>query len=242
MSRRISRFLSIFAFSLIAFALFSFQGSAKDLSDELLSRVNETAVKAVDRALCPKLFAEIYNACAQCSAKNAGKLRDALDKAEDGSKSSTLQEKSCLTDYIESMALSPEEIDEISSEIADDADLYVVTTANGKKTVYIAVDLRTEEAGKLRNINVLRETSSKLLKKSEKIASRKSGSFEIMDYTHIVGEIKIHHDVFILTDSLGGEKLHGVLLKIYNSSKVADLNIDEQRIAIPIRLAGTIIG
>ena len=45
-----------------------------------------------------------------------------------------------------------------------------------------------------------------------------------------------------MTDSFGGEKLPGALGKLYRMSVVADLNIDEGRLAAAIQVAGKILG
>lgn len=139
--------------------------------------------------------------------------------------------------------LSPENVDKVSDDLAKDAQVYLVELKDGRKTYYIAVDLRAQEAVYLSNLFVMRATSQKLFRRTERMAnSSKEKALSLMDYTHIVGELELHYLGYRVTDALGGEALHGLLGKVYNSCSVADLNTDEYRMLAVIRAVGLLIG
>ena len=64
----------------------------------------------------------------------------------------------------------------------------------------------------------------------------------LMSYSHIVGELSLHYMGYRLTSALGGENLPGLLGKVYRSCAVADLNIDEGRMAFLIPILGQLLG
>ena len=139
--------------------------------------------------------------------------------------------------------LSPENVDKVSDDLAKDAQIYLVELKDGRKTYYIAVDLRTQEAVYLSNLFVMRATSQKLLRRTERMANSSKGrELSLMDYTHIVGELELHYMGYRVMDAMGGEALHGLLRKVYNSCSVADLNTDEYRMLAVIRAVGLLIG
>ena len=63
----------------------------------------------------------------------------------------------------------------------------------------------------------------------------------LMSYSHIIGELSLHYVTYRVTDALGGAKLPGLLGRLYRKCVVADLNIDESRMAAAIRLAGNLL-
>lgn len=139
--------------------------------------------------------------------------------------------------------LSPEQIETISDLLCREADIYLVELKDGHKTYYMAIDFHTPEAAYYSNLFVLRSTSRKLLSRSEDLAKRANLDYvKLMDYPHIIGELAIHYLAYRVTDGLGGEQLTGVLGKVYKLSSVADLNIDEARMPILIRIVGLMIG
>lgn len=139
--------------------------------------------------------------------------------------------------------LSPERIDELSENIAKQSKVYLVELRDGRKTYYMAVDFQNDESVCLSNIFVLRATSRKLLERSQSLQkSTKTDYVALMDYTHIVGELGLHYAGYRVTNAMGGEILRGPIGKAYNSFKVADLNIDEQRMPLLIRIVGQVIG
>ena len=135
--------------------------------------------------------------------------------------------------------MSEEHSDKLSQAIADNTSVYLVVLSDGSKTYYMAVDFRTKESLSLCNPRVLREVCEKLDEKQRELAD--DGEFELMDYTHIVGELQLHFLGYLVTDALGGEA--GPFAGLYNSFKVADLNVDESRVPPRIiRIFGLIYG
>ncbi len=139
--------------------------------------------------------------------------------------------------------LSAEQIDSISDALSEEANVYLVELQDGRKTYYMAIDLRTEGAVYYSNLFVLRRTSRKLLQRSESLAEQAEiDDAALMDYRHILGELAIHLAGYRLTDGLGGERLSGALGKVYHTCMVADLNIDEDRMPVLIRIVGLLMG
>lgn len=141
--------------------------------------------------------------------------------------------------------ISKDEINKVSSDIADDSDIYYVRLQDGTNTFYIAVDLQTAQALALANPQVLKQVCLKLEQAQNEQAaitpqSENDADYIFMDYTHLVGELELHFAGYLLTGALGGEA--GPLARFYNSCKVADLNIDENRFGPIIDIIGTIVG
>ncbi len=135
--------------------------------------------------------------------------------------------------------MTPEQVSQTASDLADRSKVYYVRLQDGSNTFYIAVDLQTAEALSLANPQVLRELCKALEEKQQQMAESDS-EYVFMDYTHLVGELEIHYIGYLLTGALGGES--GPLASFYNSCKVADLNVDESRFGPIIDIIGTIYG
>ena len=142
------------------------------------------------------------------------------------------------------MRLSDEDVEAISGRLADHSRIYLVELQDGHYTYYMAVDFRDDDAVYFSRLAVLRATSHKLYERSEEMAAKDKPAGEplLMSYTHIIGELGLHYMGYRVTDALGGEKLPGLLGKVYRSCVVADLNVDEGRMAAAIRLAGRLLG
>lgn len=139
--------------------------------------------------------------------------------------------------------LSPENVDRISTELAQSSEIYLVELRDGRKTYYVAVDLQDSNAVYFSNLFVLRAASEKLWQRTKNMADSAKGAKPVlMDYTHIVGELELHYVGYRVTQAMGGEQLHGLLRKVYNSCTVADLNADEYRMLAIIRAVGLLIG
>lgn len=139
--------------------------------------------------------------------------------------------------------LTDEELEAISDKLCAQSNVKLVELKDGRYTYYIAVDFRMEDGEYFARPAVLRKTSHKLYDRTQQMAQNETECTPVlMDYTHIVGEITLHFVVFRVTDSLGGESLTGVLGRLYRSAVVADLNIDENRFPILIRIVGLLIG
>ncbi len=142
------------------------------------------------------------------------------------------------------MRLSDEDVEAISGRLADHSRIYLVELQDGRYTYYMAVDFRDDDAVYLSKLAVMRATSHKLYTRSEEMAAqdKPDGQPLLMSYTHIIGALSLHYLGYRVTDALGGEKLPGLLGKVYRSSVVADLNVDEGRMAAAIRLLGRMLG
>lgn len=137
--------------------------------------------------------------------------------------------------------ISTEEIEKVAGELADDSEIYYVRLEDGTKTYYMAVDLQTAQAIALSNPQVLRELCRQLDSKQQLMAEEEGDEeYILMDYTHLVGELEMHYLGYLLTGALGAED--GPLSSFYNSCKIADLNIDENRFGPAIDIIGAIYG
>ena len=140
--------------------------------------------------------------------------------------------------------LTDEQVEAISDNLAQHSNVYLVELSDGRRTYYMTVDLRDDDAVYFSNLFVMRGTSHKLYERSLIMAKRDKGSPEpiLMSYAQIFGELSLHYVVYRFTEVLGGEQLTGLLGRLYRSSMVANLNVDEGRMAILIRLIGILLG
>ena len=64
--------------------------------------------------------------------------------------------------------------------------------------------------------------------------------FDLLGYTRFAGELYLHMVIYRVVDpfvdTLGS--VIGIIVKLYNMAKVADMNIDEKRIPEIVRVAG----
>lgn len=126
------------------------------------------------------------------------------------------------------------EIESISQRIADSCKYRITTIENGKKTVYIAVDLIKNP--EIFDARVFLTATDKLLKKAEAAAiadgmNQNPDAYDLMSYNHLAGELALHMIVADFTNDLGATKGNGILKDLYDKSVVSDLNVDEDRIA-----------
>ena len=56
-------------------------------------------------------------------------------------------------------------------------------------------------------------------------------AYSPMSYTHIAGELALHMIIADITNDLGANKGNSFLKKFFDMSVVADLNVDENRLA-----------
>ena len=140
--------------------------------------------------------------------------------------------------------LSDEDVETISGRLAKNSRVYLVELQYGHYTYYMAVDFRDDDAVYFSKLAVMRATSHKLYDRSVEMAERDKpkGQPLLMSYSHIIGELSLHYVVYRVTDAFGGEKLPGLMGKLYRNSVVADLNVDEGRMAAAIRLVGKMLG
>ena len=126
------------------------------------------------------------------------------------------------------------EIETISQKIADSCKYKVVTVEGGKKTVYVAVDLINNK--EIFDARVFLNATAKLLKKAEEKAiadgmNQNPAAYDLMSYHHLAGELALHMIIADITNDLGANKGNSFLKKFFDMSVVADLNVDENRLA-----------
>lgn len=125
------------------------------------------------------------------------------------------------------------EIEAISQRIADSCKYKVVVIEDGKKTVYIAVDLIKNR--EIFDARVFLNATEKLLKKAEEYAiadgmEQNPDNYDLMSYHHLAGELALHMILADVTNDLGATKGNSILRKLYDMAVVSDLNVDEDRI------------
>lgn len=201
---------------------------------------------AADTALTDAQLQDAVNAV-------AGALIDADEDA-------TVKANAALVKAIENSTDTPEEIadffsklvfveksevEAVSQKIADSCKYRVTTIENGKKTIYVAVDLRT--CYELFDARVFLNATKKIFAKCEEFAiadgmNANPEAYTLMEYSHLAGELAMHMILADISNDLGGSKEGSLLNKIYNMSVVSDLNIDESRINTSfIRFCGNIL-
>ena len=126
------------------------------------------------------------------------------------------------------------EIEAVSQRIADSCKYRVTTIENGKKTVYVAVDLIKNR--EIFDARVFLTTVEKLLKKAEEAAiadglNQNPESYDLMSYHHLAGELALHMIIADVTNDLGATKGNSLLRDLYDKSVLSDLNVDEDRLA-----------
>lgn len=125
------------------------------------------------------------------------------------------------------------EVEAVSQRIADSCKFRITTIENGKKTVYIAVDLI--QCRELFDARVFLNATEKLLEKAEAVAiadgmDKNPENYDLMSYNHLAGELALHMILTDITNDLGASNGKGFLKKLYDRSVVSDLNVDESRI------------
>lgn len=126
------------------------------------------------------------------------------------------------------------EVEAVSQKIADSCKYRITTLENGKKTVYVAVDLRT--CKDIFDAKVFLNATKKLLAKCEELAiadgmNSNPENYTLMSYNHLAGELALHMILTDFTNDFGANDGNVLLKKWFDMSVVADLNIDENRIS-----------
>lgn len=137
------------------------------------------------------------------------------------------------------------EVEAVSQKIADSCVYRVTTIENGKKTVYVAVDLRT--CKEIFDARVFLNATKKIYAKCEELAIAKGmnddpGTFDLMSYDHLAGELALHMILTDFTNDFGANKGNVLLKNWFDKSVVADLNVDESRVSpVIIELFGKMV-
>lgn len=126
------------------------------------------------------------------------------------------------------------EVEAVSQKIADSCKYRVTTIENGKKTVYVAVDLRT--CKEIFDARVFLNATQKIYDKCQEHAIANgldinADSVDLMSYDHLAGELALHMIMTDFTNDFGANDGNVLLKKWFDMSVVADLNVDESRIA-----------
>ncbi len=211
-------------------------GSSDPTSDE-----NDAGdFKKIDNSKFLKFSAKVYSQYVTFLARFSAALLPYSQRLDARFYKITRIDKSNRTAHLELYAMEPDEISAAADLIVENTEFFLEKLDDGRKTYYMRIDLREKYAEKLSNAFVLRETAKKLLEKvNEKYHD---DSFDLMDYTQIVGEIGIHLIGYYLFKSIGGENLKGKLYDIYFKLMIADLNVDEKRNANWIHIIGILLG
>lgn len=126
------------------------------------------------------------------------------------------------------------EIEAVSQKIADSCRYTITTVDDGRKTIYVAVDLRKSK--EIFDARVFLNATKKVFDKCNEMAiadgmMEGDGLYTLMSYNHLAGELALHMIIADLTNDLGASKGNGILKDLFNKSVVSDLNVDEDRLA-----------
>lgn len=137
------------------------------------------------------------------------------------------------------------EVEAVSQKIADSCKYRVTTIKDGKKTVYVAVDLRI--CKEIFDARVFLNATKKIFNKCEEVAiehgmNADPDSFDLMTYDHLAGELALHMILTDFTNDFGANDGNVLLKKWFDMSVVADLNVDESRVSpAMIKLFGKMV-
>ncbi len=126
------------------------------------------------------------------------------------------------------------EVEAVSQKIADSCRYRITTVDDGRKTIYVAVDLR--QCKEIFDARVFLNATQKVFNKCNELAladgmMEGDGLYTLMSYNHLAGELALHMILADVTNDLGANKGNGILKDLFNRSVVSDLNVDEDRIA-----------
>lgn len=122
-------------------------------------------------------------------------------------------------------------VDALAQTIADDSVYTIKTLENGKKTVYIAVNVA--EHPELFDMEVFRAAVYKICDKQNAIeeVAADPESFDLLTYKRFAGELYLHMRIYEIADPLSIVlgAVFDFINKIVEMTGVADMNIDENR-------------
>ena len=126
------------------------------------------------------------------------------------------------------------EIEAISQRIADSCTYRVTTIEDGKKTVYVAVNLY--ECKEIFDARVFLTATEKIYDKCIEYAiadgmTDTDDRYNLMSYQHLAGELALHMILADVTNDLGANKGNGILKGLFDRSVISDLNVDESRVS-----------
>ena len=221
----------LISLAIVLIMAFSLMVPAFGADDALTDAQLESAVEAVAGALVDA--GEDATITANAALLNA--VADEADTPED------------VADFFSKLVfVEKSEVEAVSQKIADSCKYRITTIENGKKTVYVAVDLRT--CYEIFDARVFLNATKKIFAKCEELAiadgmDTNPDAYTLMEYSHLAGELAMHMILADITNDLGAPKGNNDFLKkIYNMSVVSDLNVDESRVNPSfIRFCGNIL-
>lgn len=133
------------------------------------------------------------------------------------------------------------DIPETSTDIIEMAEYTYVLTEDGKETVFIAVNI--EKHPELLNRDLLMEATEKLYEEQKRLYPNVPEE-NLMSYDHIAGELALHAVLYAASNEylkLTGAT-EGTIFNLWERSRIADLNITENRVPVEIiQIMGTYI-
>ena len=119
-------------------------------------------------------------------------------------------------------------VDALAQAIADDSVYTIKTLENGKKTVYIAVNVA--EHPELFDMEVFRAAVYKICDKQKEFVASED-DFDLLTYTRFAGELYLHMRIYQIADPMADilGTVFDFLNKIVEMTGIADMNIDESR-------------
>lgn len=143
--------------------------------------------------------------------------------------------KSDLADAVSQYAVvaaeDVDEVDALAQAIADSTVYTIKTLENGKKTVYIAVDVANHP--ELFDFDVFRAAVYKICDGQNNLeeVAENPDDFDLLTYKRFAGELYLHMRIYQFADPLS--KIFGSVIsylnKIVEMTAIADMNIDEAR-------------
>lgn len=126
------------------------------------------------------------------------------------------------------------EIEAVSQRIADSCTYRVTTIKDGKKTVYVAVNLY--ECREIFDARVFLSATEKIYNKCKEEAvaegmTEGDAAYNLMTYQQLAGELALHMILADVTNDLGANKGNGILKELFDKSVISDLNVDENRVS-----------
>ncbi len=123
-------------------------------------------------------------------------------------------------------------VEELSDAIIADSVYTVKVIADGKETVYVAVD--TVKHPEIYDARVFLSVVDKLLVKCDEVAAAEgvditSDNYNPMSYNFLAGELALHMMLADATDMLGANSWNSALKDIYDRAALVNLNVDEDR-------------
>ncbi len=136
-----------------------------------------------------------------------------------------------VSQYAVVAAEDVDSVDALAQAIADDSVYTIKTLENGKKTVYIAVNVA--EHPELFEMDVFRAAVYKICDKQNAIeeVAADPESFDLLTYKRFAGELYLHMRIYEIADPLSIVlgAVFDFINKIVEMTGVADMNIDENR-------------